>query len=229
MSVGVGEVRRGPEGVDFGLFLVDGLEDAGVEDGSFGPGVYSHQQYGVGVFDVFDLGVEEVVGAELIADFESVFAPELVVEAVEGVEKVLHALDAFDALKLPDGASDLAPLHLIQAVGHDVEDVLPSLLREILSLPEQRGGQPLLLQPVEGLPGFVRQPLLVNRLVHSGVHPHDVVVLVVYEDVAAQGVHHIDGLCRLQLIGAGGVGEWAVIQSSYRANVCQISAQLGKQ
>ena len=48
------------------------------------------------------------------------------------------------------------------------------------------------LQAVKGLPGFVGKPFFVERLVDSGVDPHDVVFFVVEGDVAAERVHDVN-------------------------------------
>jgi hypothetical protein len=225
----VGEVSRRADAEHLRPLLLGGLQDAGVEHGSFGSGVDSDQQDEVCVLDGLDLRVEEVVRAEVAAEGEVVPAPELVVEAVEGVEEVLEGLDVLHALELADARRYLLPLHLVDARRHHRQHVLPALFCEVSALPQQGHSQSLPLESVVGLPRLVGQPLLIERFVHSGVHAHNGVILVVNCHVAAQRVHEVDGILGQQFVGAGSVGEGAVVQRTDRADVGQVAAELGGQ
>lgn len=85
MSVRVSQICRSSNTVDLSLVFADCLQNTGIKDWSLGTRVHSNKQNNVSVFDTFDLGIEKVVGAEVVRDGEVVALPELVVEAVQGV------------------------------------------------------------------------------------------------------------------------------------------------
>lgn len=61
MSVGIGEISRSPYVINLSLLLVYSLQDARVEDRCFGSGVDAYKQNEIGIFNAFDLRVEQVV------------------------------------------------------------------------------------------------------------------------------------------------------------------------
>lgn len=68
MGVGIGEVSWSADAVNFSFLLVDGLENAGVQDRSFGSRVDSHEKDGISILYHFYLGVEEEVRSEVVGD-----------------------------------------------------------------------------------------------------------------------------------------------------------------
>ena len=229
MSIPVGEISRSSHVEHPRSLLVDSLQNPGIQNRCLGSGIDSNEEDGICVLDALDLGVEEVVRPEIVGKGEVVARPELVVEAVEGVEEVLKGLDVFNTLELANSCCDVPPLHLVDPCGDHRHSVLPRLLSEICALPQKRHPQPLPLQSVVGLARLIREPLLVDGLVDPGIDPHDGVVLVIDRDVAAEGVHQVDRILRQQLVRPGSIGKGTVVQRTDRTHIRQISTQLRRE
>jgi len=136
MSVAVGEVSRSAHTEYLGLLLVDGLQDAGVEDRGFSAGVDTNQKDHISVLNHFNLGVEQIVGPEVVGQGEAVGLSELVVEGVEGVEKIFEGLDVLHTLELADPAGDILAVHFVNPRSYHRQGVLPILLREVCAFPQ---------------------------------------------------------------------------------------------
>ena len=113
MSIPVGEVSRSTDVEHPRSLLVDSLQNPGIQNRCLSSGIDSDEEDGICVLDALDLGVEEVVGPEIVGKGEVVARSELVVEAVEGVEEVLKSLDVFNTLELSNSRRDVLPLHLV--------------------------------------------------------------------------------------------------------------------
>jgi hypothetical protein len=113
VGVPVGEVGRSAHAEHFCPLLVDCLQDPCIQDWGLGSGIDSNEEDGVCVFDGLDLRVEEVIRPEVAGQGEGIVGPELVIEAIEGVEEVLEGLDVFDALELSDSRCDVLAIHLV--------------------------------------------------------------------------------------------------------------------
>ncbi len=61
MSVGISEISRSTNVIHLSLLLVYSLQDARVEDRCFGSGVNAYKQNEIGIFNAFNLRVEQVV------------------------------------------------------------------------------------------------------------------------------------------------------------------------
>lgn len=61
------------------------------------------------------------------------------------------------------------------------------------------------------------------------IDPHDVVFLVVHGNIAAEGVHKIDGVFGKKFIGSRGVGKRSIVKGADGANVCEVAAEFGEE
>mmetsp|Transcript_14489 Transcript_14489/g.24724 ORF Transcript_14489/g.24724 Transcript_14489/m.24724 type:complete len:219 (-) Transcript_14489:416-1072(-) len=116
--------------------------------------------------------------------------------------------------------------HRLQLVGGELHGLLPGELSEgAVALSGHGHREPLGLEPIEGVPGLVGDPLLVDLLIHSGENSKEVGASGVGLGGRAEGVHHVNGVGRLELPGSGleRVGE--VVEGADGAEVDHISGE----
>ena len=138
MGIGVGQVSWSADGINFCFLLVYSLENAGVQDRSFGSRVDSHEKNGISIFNHFNLGVEEEIGSEVVGDGKVGSLPEIIVETIEGIQEIFQSLDILNALELANATGDVFAVNFINSRCDHGHDIFPTLLSKISSFSQKR-------------------------------------------------------------------------------------------
>lgn len=138
MSIGIGEISRSSNIINFGLLLINCLQDAWIEYWRLSPRIDSNKEDEISILNSLNLRVEQVVWSKVVVEVKRPVLSELVVEGVEWVEEIFQCLDILHTLELSNSTRHIFPFHLINPRSNHGESVFPTLFCEISPFPKKR-------------------------------------------------------------------------------------------
>jgi len=143
----------------------------------------------------------------------------------QGAEQVQRRLHRLRVLQVAGDHADAVGGRGLQRIRCGVQRLVPRRGDQLAVLAHPRAIQPAVLQPVHGITRGVRQPLLVDALMHARQGAHHLGALGVDADGRAQTVHDVDRLGLAQLPGAVIVLPRPVRQGADGAQVVDVARQ----
>ena len=223
MVVAIGEVDRLADQGDPEPAHRMAFADARVDQRRLPARVGADDQAGIGLLDPGDGCVEQIARARSCRKLRPLLA-RIDMRRAERGEQILEHRHGLAVGEVAGDRGDA--LRLAEPRGGRGERVGPACRGELAVLAHIGGVEALAAQPVAGEPRLVGDPLLVDILVQQRDHPLHLAAARIDADIAADRVHHVDGLGLGQLPRPGVEGVGLRGQRADRAEIDDIARQL---
>ena len=168
------------------------LAYAGVEHRRFAPGIRADDHDGIRRFNALDAAVENV-GCAAFGGIKPTPALHVGVLRSQSVQQGLVSEEVFDTRQSTANRSDAGRIRGFHARRNSRESLRPGGRAQAAILADVRPIKTLGLQPIHDMAGLVGNPFLVDRFVDAGQDAQHLLAARIDADVAAHGIHHIDG------------------------------------
>src|SRR5215472_426891 len=200
------------------------LAHPGVYERRLPPRVGPDQKAGIGVLDASNRRIEEVPGALPRVELGAVL-PTIEAGRAQTDQQLLQRKHRFGVAQVAGNCCDALARNCFEPLRSKFEGLVP-IHRSLAIAADIRPVEPLADKPVDGIAGLVGNPLFVYCLVYPRQHTQHLRSPRVDPDVAADGIHHVDRLCLLQLPRASDEGIGLRCQRSDRAKIDDVGGQL---
>mmetsp|Transcript_35721 Transcript_35721/g.50029 ORF Transcript_35721/g.50029 Transcript_35721/m.50029 type:complete len:367 (-) Transcript_35721:346-1446(-) len=220
----VGCVHGRPNACHLEVILNHALSNARVNQGSLHPWVGSHEQQGIGLFNPFNRGVEEILAAEVEVECQAILPGEVVASHL--VHQVLQQHQGFSISKVSADSDEF----LWRCLAHSLLDcskrIRPRAWLQLSIHLHHRRVEALRLESIVGESSLVRDPFLIHGFVEARDDSHHLVIARIHPDGGAHGVRNINGFGALQLPGPRSESVRLRRERANRAKIDDVSRHL---
>ena len=204
------QIRSRADIIGLGAALLDRLAQPNIEQRGFLTGIGADKQNGIGRLDTGQTGIEQPVRRFARIEQRTILAAFNAGRA-QRCQKIAQRHHLFDGVQITHDAGNFVALQAIQAGGDGSERFGPRRLLQLAIHPHPRRIKPAFGEAIDGKAALVGQPFFIDVVVQARRHPQHSSAAAANNDVAANGIHHVDRIGLLQLprprlegIGLGG-------------------------
>ena len=217
-----GQVVRGANRRDAETAPQVALAQTRVDERGFPARVGADEQADIGAFNAGNRRVEQIAGAATGIEERTILAA-IEIGRAKARKQFLQRVHRLRVAKITSDRGDALARRSFQAIGNEIERLLPLGLDQLAIAPDIRPVQPAPHEPVDRKAGLVRDPLLIDVLVEARQHTQDLRAAGIDADVAADRVEDVDRLCLAQLPRPRDIGVRLRGQRADRAQINDIT------